>query len=67
MKKAMKRQTRKEYWTVWGNYQVCSRHPSFDAAKRAARSCERMGGAPHEIYEVNLLMPFPTPKRIEKA
>jgi hypothetical protein len=42
-----------EYWTVWSAYdQVCTRHKTFAAAERAARECERRGGAEHRIYRV---------------
>ena len=41
-----------EYWTIWGDDQVCSKYKSFVAAEKAARGCEADGGAPHRIYLV---------------
>lgn len=46
-----------EYWTVWGNFGVCSKHRTLAAAKREAKACEARGGMPHEIYEVRLVEP----------
>jgi hypothetical protein len=45
---------RTEWWTIWAGRLLffCSRHISYDAAKRAARACEKRGGAPHEIIQV---------------
>lgn len=40
------------YWTVWGNYQVCSRHKTLAKAKKEAKTCESLGGAKHKIYSV---------------
>lgn len=44
--------TKKEYWTLWGYDQICTKHSSFQAADRAARKCEREGGADHKIFQV---------------
>jgi hypothetical protein len=41
-----------EYWTIWspaGIDQVCSKHKTYAAAEKAAKSCEAEGGARHRI------------------
>jgi hypothetical protein len=47
-----------EYWTVfWYGSTItqCSVHKTELAAHRAARKCERAGGAPHDILKVEWL------------
>jgi hypothetical protein len=41
-----------QWWTIWNDGDICSRHSSYDAAFRAARACERLGGAEHKIVQV---------------
>lgn len=41
-----------EFWTFWNPDQICSRHKTLAAAERAARECEKRGGARHSIYAV---------------
>lgn len=43
------------YWTVFnygGSLQVCSKHSSLRAATKAAKACEKRGGAYHRIIQV---------------
>jgi len=45
-----------EYWTVFmygGSLTMCTRHRSRAAAERAARLCEKAGGAKHRILHVS--------------
>lgn len=37
---------------------LCSTHKSLAAAKRAARACEKRGGAKHEIVKVLAIWPI---------
>lgn len=44
-----------QYWTLFyygGSEVTCSKHRTFEAALRAAVTCERKGGADHRIVEV---------------
>lgn len=41
-----------EYWTMWCDSLICSKHKSFEAAEREARRCEKRGGCPHSIVKV---------------
>lgn len=60
-------QTNTEYWTIWNSYNhCCSTHISLEAAKRAARKCEKDGGHPHEIIRVTRIPYKPLPAAIAK-
>jgi hypothetical protein len=48
---------RKAFWTVWGEYHLCSKHEAVLPAFKAAAECEKRGGAPHEFYEVYEVFP----------
>jgi hypothetical protein len=41
-----------EYWTMWMDSLVCSKHKSLAAATREAKACEKRGGAAHDIIKV---------------
>ncbi len=45
-----------EYWTVFAygccENTFCSKHRTLEAAKRAAKACEKRGGAKHRILRV---------------
>lgn len=33
---------------------ICSKHKTFNAAEKAAKKCEKRGGAHHDIWEVRI-------------
>ena len=41
---------------------LCSSHRTLAAAKRAAKACERRGGAKHEIVKVVAVWPIKWPR-----
>ena len=46
------------YWTMFlygGNWTICSKHYTYDAAKAACDKCEKVGGAKHRILKVKWL------------
>ena len=52
----VKPESKVEFWTVFnygGNDTVCSKHKSLRAAKRAAKACEKRGGAKHRFLKVH--------------
>lgn len=55
-----------EYWTVWGE-RICEKHKTLKAAISHALRCERDGGAPHEIFEVEKKLRPPVAKARKRS
>lgn len=54
------------YWTLfkYGDGEtICSKHRNFHEAVMAAEKCERRGGAPHRIVQVQEWRGYPRKKR----